>query len=331
MPVLVLPLLLLLLCRYEELHSRRYLSLQIGFLVWFAAQLHFYYFGISALFLGLYTLVQLIMEPTARNFRVRLSHLVVMVLLPFALLNVWIHWSDFTTDRPASPWGFTTYIGYWEGVFLPYPEFPFYKFIDQYITRIRRIDFEARAYVGMAAFAFTLWLLLFRRFRLFEPEWDEAAYHRVHKRYLRGITITSFVLLVFACGFPFAIKGLEWIAEFFGPFRQFRGLGRFTWVYYYVINVLMFYVLWNNSTRFKGWQKKPQPEEAPSTATVSFKYPWFRWVIALFPLALMVYEAIVMQDTKKIAIPPNVARRDLAVAKHPWLEKIDLSAYQALL
>jgi len=51
----VFPLLLLLLYRYEVRHSRRYQSLQIGILVWFAAQLHFYYLGLSALFLGLYT------------------------------------------------------------------------------------------------------------------------------------------------------------------------------------------------------------------------------------------------------------------------------------
>ncbi len=342
----VLPLLLLLLCRYEELHSRRYLSLQIGFLVWFAAQLHFYYFGISALFLGLYTLVQLMMDPSPRNFRVRLSHLVVMVLLPFALLNVWIHWSDFTTDRPASPWGFTTYIGYWEGVFLPYPEFPFYRFIDESIIRIRRIDFEARAYVGMAAFAFTLWLLFFRRFRLFEPEWDEAAYHRVHKRYLKGIAITAFVLLVFACGFPFAIKGMEWIAEYFGPFRQFRGLGRFTWVFYYVINMLMFYVLWNKSVRFRGIRVKQEaavapvqetaeneaaPPAAPAPPAFTFKYPWLRWAIALLPLVVLTYEAVVFQKSKKMVTMPNVARRDLAVARHPWLEKVDLSRFQAIL
>ena len=351
----ILPLLLLLLCRYEERHSRRYQSLQIGMLVWFAAQVHFYYFGISALFLGLYTVIQLFFDPSLRNFRVRLSHLVIMVLLPFVLLNVWIHWSDYATDRPSSPYGFTSYIGYWEGVFLPYPEFPFYKWIDEHIIPIRRVEPESRSYVGMAGFALTLWVIFFRRFRLFKPSWDEAAYHRIHKRYLSGIFITSFLLLIFSCGFPFAISGLEWIADYFGPFRQFRGLGRFNWMYFYVINVLLFYYLWNYSVRFKGFLQKHKTSKGDSAQTSSdeakssdepgyaptsqspipnpqsLKFPWFRWVIALAPLALLAYEAVVFQKIKILPLKPNLAQREVAVAAYPWIDKVDFSPYQALM
>ncbi|MBX2890682.1 MAG: hypothetical protein KF734_07125 [Saprospiraceae bacterium] len=357
----VLPLLLLLLCRYEERYSRRYQSLQIGFLVWFAAQLHFYYFGISALFLGLYTLVQLCFDPSWRNLRVRLSHLVVMVILPFVLLNIWIRWSDFATDRPSSPYGFTSFIGYWEGVFLPYPEFPFYQWLDKNIVPIRRIDFESRAYIGIAAFAFTLWAVFFRRFRLFEPSWEKAAYHRTHKRYLSGIFITSFVLLIFACGFPFAIEGLEWIADYFGPLRQFRGLGRFNWAFFYVINVVMFYVVWNYSARFKGFFKNEKTAKKAVEADLTEKLPaankdanetsaestaptgqtkadatipfsrHFRWGIALLPLALLLYEARVFQQIKRIPLNPNYGQRDMAIADCPWLAEVDFSAYQALM
>lgn len=343
----ILPLLLLLLCRYEERHSRRYQSLQIGILVWVAAQIHFYYFGISALFLGLYTVVQLFMDPSMRNFRVRLSHLVVMVLLPFVLLNIWIHWSDYATDRPSSPYGFTSYIGYWEGVFLPHPEFPFYKWIDNNIIHIRRIEGEARAYAGMAGFALTIWLVFFRRFRLFKPSWDEAAYHRVHKRYLSGIFITAFVLLLFSCGFPFAISGLEWIADYFGPFRQFRGLGRFNWMYFYVINTLLFYIVWNYSVRFKGFPfktKTPRGEIVPApvdntkssetttqTPPSAARFPWFRWVIVLLPLVLTGYEAYIFQKNKTIPLKPNLADRSVAAAAYPWIDRVDFSPYQALM
>lgn len=331
----ILPLLLFLLCRYEERHSRRYQALQIGLLVWLAAQVHFYYFGISALFLGLYTLIQLFMDPSLRNVRVRLSHLVVMVLLPFVLLNVWLHWSDYATDRPSNPYGFTSYIGYWEGVFLPYPEFPFYKWIDENIVPIRRVESESRAYVGMAGFALTLWAVFFRRFRLFKPSWDEAAYHRVHKRYLSGIFITSFILLIFSCGFPFAISGMEWMADYFGPFRQFRGLGRFNWMYFYIINALLFYIAWNYSIRFKGFQPK-QKKNAPAPQSEAItpqsrKMPWFRWVIALLPLVALTYEAFVFQGNIKIQPKPNLAQRSIAVATHPWIDQVDFKPYQALM
>ncbi|MBP6826576.1 MAG: hypothetical protein KA165_08455 [Saprospiraceae bacterium] len=314
----VFPLLLLLLCRYEELYSRRYLSLQIGFLVWFAAQLHFYYFGLSALFLGLYTLIQLVFDPSLRNLRVRLSHLVVMVLLPFVLLNIWIHWSDYVTDRPANPWGFTTYIGYWEGVLLPYESFPLYQWIDHNIIKIRRVDGETQAYIGLAGTIFTVWLLFFRKLRPFEKDWEEAAYHRVHKRYLSGIFITALLLLIFSCGFPFAIKGMEWMVNYFGPLRQFRGLGRFTWAYFYVINVLLFYVLWNRSVRFKGFKNG--------------QYLWFRWVIALAPLVLLSYEALFFQRSRKMALNSNFTERSVVAASPDhWLNKVDFSRFQALM
>ena len=333
----VFPLLLLLLCRYEERHSRRYQSLMIGVLLWFAAQLHFYYFGLSALFLLLYTGYQLLIDPSLRNIRVRLSHLVVMVLLPFALLNIWVHWVDFRTDRPATPYGFTGYIGFWEGVFLPYDNFPLYHWIDHYVAKIRRLDSESQAYAGFVAFIFTLWLVfsgflyrfarrvvsLFKKNawpapRLFPESWDLAAYHRVHKRYLQGIFFAALALLIFACGFPYAIKGLEWIADYFGPLRQFRGMARFTWAYYYVINVLAFYVIWNWSIHFKGF--KPG------------KSLWFRWVIALLPLGILGYEAFYFQQHRPLQVENNPAYPpEQATFPDKWLEKVDFKPYQALL
>ena len=280
----VFPLVLLLLCRYEERHSRRYQSLLIGIVVWFSAQLHFYYLGLSAIFLGFYTLYHWLRDPSWRNIWVRASHLAVMILLPFALLNVWIQWSDYSIDRPASPYGFTTYLGQWEGVFLPYQNFPLYQWINRNIVTVREVNGESFAYCGLAAVLFTVWLLR-RRFRLFEPEWEEAAYHRVHKRYLAGIFTAALLCLLFACGFPFAIKGLEWMVDYLGPLRQFRGLGRFTWGWFYVINVVLFYVAWNQGKYLNGipqwfagfvaWLKAPlEPlrnlfsEPLPATTTV---------------------------------------------------------------
>lgn len=311
------PLLLLLLCSYEERISRRYPSLHIGLLVWAGAQLHFYYFGLSALFLSLYTAFQVLTRFSVDNLWRRTSHWVVMVLLPFALLNIWLHWSDYCADRPAHPFGFLHYIGYWEGVFLPYASFPLFQWINNNIIQIRPVDFEAQAYVGFAATLFTGYMV-WRRFRLFEPVWEEAAYHRVHKHYLRGIFTAATLLLIFACGFPFAIKGLDWIADYMGPVRQFRGLGRFTWGFYYVINVVMLYSVWNWATRSDGFFQG--------------KYRWSRWAIAAFPLALMVYEAHTLQRTKQMKTALNVTRREVfASSPDHWLNRVDFSKFQALM
>ncbi|MFN0033430.1 MAG: hypothetical protein ACKVUS_00100 [Saprospiraceae bacterium] len=328
----VLPMLLLLLCRYEERQSRRYQSLLIGILIWFAAQLHFYNLGVSAVFLGLYTVFQIGIDRSWRNIWTRVSHLTVMVLLPFVLLNVWVHWSDYCPDRPANPYGFTTYIGYWEGVFLPYENFPMYKWIEQNIIRIRKIDFEAQAYAGIVAFVFTLWLLLKRRLRLFEPEWEAAAYHRVHKNYLRGICFAAIAILLFGLGFPFAIKGMEWSVEYLGPFKQFRGLGRFTWAFYYAINVLVFYVLWNKSLRMQGSGKWAESLKSRSAFFAKYWPNMAKWGVVLVPLALLCWEAYYFQKHKPPRPVPNLAQRSV-VASSPdhWLNKVDFARFQALM
>lgn len=334
----ILPLLLFLLCRYEERSSRRYQSLLIGILLFFAAQLHFYNFGVSALFLGIYTAFQILADFRWKVITKRVFHLMVMVVVPFALLNVWIHWSDYYADRPANPFGFTSYIGYWEGVFLPYTSFPMYQWIDENIIHIRRVDAEAQAYVGLVAFAFTLWALFKRRFRLFEPAWDESAYHRVHKRYMTGIFVAGFAMVLLGCGFPFAIPGLDWMVDYLGPFRQFRGLGRFTWIYFYVANLLAFYVFWNWSMRYpvnKTW-KAEFGEIWAKLKQFDFKQ-WpasnlKKWSLVLIPLLILCWEAKILQQKHEIHPKPSpTIKAHVAPQPDHWLNKVDFGRFQALM
>ncbi|MDX1910399.1 MAG: hypothetical protein SFV22_02880 [Saprospiraceae bacterium] len=328
----VLPMLLLLLCRYEERQSRRYQSLLIGILIWFSAQLHFYNFGVSCVFLGFYTLFQIILNHSWRNIWTRLSHLCVMIILPFALLNIWVHWSDYCPDRPANPFGFTTYIGHWEGVFLPYENFPLYQWIDHHITKIRRLDYEAKAYAGMVATLFTFWLVFFRRFRLFDPEWETAAYHRVHKNYLRGLAFAAFATLFFAFGIPFAVRGLEWMADYLGPFRQFRGLGRFTWVFYYAINLLIFYILWNKSQRLEISEKIRKWVAGRSVFVARYLPGAAQWSLALVPLAVLWWEAAYYYKSLPLRLHPNQTQRNvIAAAPDHWLNKVDFGRFQAMM
>lgn len=334
----IFPLLLLLLCRYEERSSRRYQSLLIGILLFVAGQLHFYHFGVSALFLGLYTAYQILADFRWAVVVKRVYHLLVMVVVPFALLNVWVHWSDFCADRPANPFGFTTYIGYWEGVFLPYENFPMYQWIDRNIIKIRRLDGESQVYAGLVAFAFTLWVLFRRRFRMFDKEWDEQAYHRVHKRYLNGIFAAGFALLIIGCGFPFAIPGMEWTVDYLGPFKQFRGLGRFIWSFYYVINLLAFYVLWNKSSHYPITQTWRQEL---NDLMLKFRHRDFKnlplahvkkWAIALVPLCVLCWEAWFFQHSRPLQLSPNPALKSTVnTPTDNWLDKVDFSKYQALM
>lgn len=328
----VFPMLLLLLCRYEERKSRRYQSLMIGLLIWFAAQLHFYYLGVAAVFLGFYTLFQILINGSWRSIWTRFSHLLVMIVLPFTALNIWLHWSDYCPDRPAVPYGFTDYIGRWEGVFLPYDYFPMYQWISQHIVKIRGLDFEAQSYAGFVVLIFTLWLLFKRRFKLFEPEWEQAAYHRVHKNYLRGICFAGFATLLFAFGFPFAFKEMEWMLDYMGPLRQFRGLGRFTWAFYYSANVLVFYILWNKSQRINLPEKFPSWFPNVSSKGRTRLANALKWGLLLLPLTILSCEAYLFQKNNTLTLAPSLAPAN--TVKNPnytWLQKVDFARFQALM
>jgi hypothetical protein len=71
------------------------------------------------------------------------------------------------------------------------------------------------------------------------------------QKLFEGDLFCALATLIFSLGFPFSIKGFEWMINYLGPFKQFRGLGRFTWAFYYVVNVLAFYILWNKSQRIQ--------------------------------------------------------------------------------
>jgi hypothetical protein len=314
----VIPLMLYFLCRYEERSSRRYQSLHIGILVFLAAQLHFYYFGMAALFLTLYIGFHILRNFTRLNILRRMSHWIVMVIIPFTLLNIWVRWTHYSPDRPANPYGFTGYIGFWEGVFLPYDYMPLNTWIEKTFTLIREFDGEARAYAGAIAIFFTAWLLL-SGFRMFGRSWNEAAYHRTHKHYLRGVYFSALLLLLFSCGFPFAIRGMEWVVDYFGPLKQFRGLARFTWVYFYAVNILMFYSVWNWAKRFKGIGAKKW-------------LPQLSGVAIALPLLVLGVEGWQFQHHRLPHLRPNVTQLKHA-ADYPehWLKTVDFSPYQAIL
>jgi hypothetical protein len=61
----------------------------------------------------------------------------------------------------------------------------------------------------------------------------------------------SFLILLYSFGIPF-ILGLEKLVDYIGPVRQMRSIGRFAWVFYYSMNILVIFSLW------KLIKKKPE-------------------------------------------------------------------------
>ena len=307
-----LPLLLLLF--YEERKSKRYASLWIGLFICAVGMLHFYNFGICAFLVGLYVGITLLGELSFNNIYKRLSHLIVMLGMPFLLLNIWVHWDAYSTNRTSTPFGFLEYIGQWEAVFLPYKYFPLYQWIDTHITPIRHLKTEeSLSYVGVVGTLFFIFLLL-SGFYIFWKKTAPPTLYRSHKPFLTKILFSTILLLLFALGIPFIIPGCDWMLDYLGPLRQFRGLGRFCWAFYYVANITAFYYLYHFVKRIDS-----RPIQA---------------VAFIIPLGVLFYEVQLFQ--KNIPVEPVEHRYygylyDRDFKEKGWLDKIDASEYQAIL
>lgn len=113
---------------------------------------------------------------------------------------------------------------------------------------------------------------------------------------MNGVFAAGFALVLIGCGFPFAIPGMEWMVDYLGPFRQFRGLGRFTWIFYYGANLLVFYILWNKSSHYPTDQTWKQELDVLVSGVKKRQLRGLhlpntrKWAIAILPLFVMCWK-----------------------------------------
>ncbi|MCB9301609.1 MAG: hypothetical protein H6566_13250 [Lewinellaceae bacterium] len=235
-----LPILLYLLLRLEETQSWK-TSAWIALTVTAFSLIHFYYFAIMAFFISFYYLFGFLRKPSVRRLFRYAFHYSVQLLAPLLFFYYWMYHNDPVTDRTPQPWGFFTFHAIWESVFTSLTQ-PLFQWIDQQVIKIEPTEFEGRAYVGLVAGIGLLFLLgrwVYQRFR--QPIVQAGG---PFQSFLNKAFWASVVLLFFSFGYPFTIPGLEGWLDYAGPIRQFRSVGRFNWVFYYVINLIVFAELW---------------------------------------------------------------------------------------
>lgn len=154
-------------------------------------------------------------------------------LLPLVLFKVFLALTDGAGDRPSSPYGFYTYKAYWESLFMP-PHGPVRAFIDRVIP-IRVVPGESIAYAGFLSFL----VLLASIGRLVGWAWrgrfKKWIYPALPDR-LNVATWAGLLVLFFSMGIPF-VWGLDVLLDVLTPLKQFRSLGRFAWVPYYLFSM----------------------------------------------------------------------------------------------
>jgi len=305
-----IPLMIYLLIRFYD-HRSYWVSIIIGIVTFLAACTHMYYMGFFGIFFLFYWLTLIITERAKfGSYQVFLPHVLIQVILPLACLYLYSAIQDPVTDRTSSPWGFLYYRAYPESVFLPVGK-PYGKFLDRIMT-FNHIDWEGWAYIGLVGLVGFVFIIIQIVKKIWRKRFSEIL--RVTDRKLLNIFFwASFVALLYSFGLPF-ILGLEGLLDYLGPVRQMRGIARFSWMFFYVMNVVTFYLLWN-------WLKGK-------------KRMVVYWSLLLLPLLFIFYDAWLNSRSMEYYMNnriPVLDDRENRLPENQWIKEIDPADYQAII
>ncbi len=161
--------------------------------------------------------------------------LLAVSLIPLALFLIFIQLTDNVSDRPTNPWGFYSFNANPLSIFLPDTS------IIKSILPARMYDYawEGRAYVGLPATFLALIMTLYFFYQLIKTRKFDLSPFLTNKQ-LNVYLAAAIIVLLYSMCWPFK-WGLQFISDNLPLLKQFRALGRFAWVFYYVFSVFTAY------------------------------------------------------------------------------------------
>lgn len=302
----VIPMVIYFLMRFDEKRHWRW-SVYTMLTVFCYSLVHFYYFAILTFLISFYFLFHFLQDISWKRFRESAVHYSIQLLVPLSFFFVWMILNDPIPDRVSIPWGYLHYRAKWHGVFVSLNQ-PYFRWFHQHVMAFDWLDFENMAYLGLAGVATTLLVSYYwvkNRFKRPAIQIDHQA-----APYLNKLFYASVVIFLFSFGLPFIIPGLSGLIKYTGPIKQFRGIGRFVWVFYFVINIVGF-------TGLYYWVKKKALQ------------PLFYWPVLLVPALVLLFEAYNFTKVEDVRLdeiqelkPGNT---------YPEVTGIDFDQYQAIL
>jgi hypothetical protein len=286
-------------------------SLLIAVALFLIGQIHLYLFAIGVFFIGgLMGFKTLFRFNNKKEIIFNIAHLTIQVLFPYLLIKLMLN--DSIIDRPSRPYGFMAYRSFWENVFLPV-DYKIGYWINTYITEIRPMNGEGKAYIGIVGVIFFLKELFFHILSLIRRKTYHTIIPDENRFFLKSAFWASVVLLLFSFGIPFIIKGWEDLPYKLGPIGQFRSVGRFAWIFFYVFNIIAFYTLYFQLEKIKK---------------NSLKVLLFVLILGALNLEGIVHFFKVNEFK---LFPHPELREHFKKADNSWLDSDDLSEYQAII
>lgn len=178
-------------------------------------------------------------------------YIFLLAVTPLIIVKGMVSVTDWVDDRPDNPYGFYVYHANFLSVFLPFIS-PLKNLLGNYINM--NFEWEGRAYVGLPASLLAVSIFLAGVYNLFANNKISFRVFRPEKR-LHTFFFAAILVLLFSMCIPFKY-GFGFLLELIPPVKQFRALGRFTWIFYYVFTV---YAAWFFYRHFRLLKLKKQP------------------------------------------------------------------------
>jgi len=307
--VCAIPLMILLLMKFFQKPSAMR-SLFIALTVMAGALTHFYLYGFFAiLVIGFYLAYGLNKEKVFKKKQAWAVHFFVQLILPYLILQTF-YLFDHVTDRTSFPWGFLYYRAYPQSVFLPFNK-PYGRFLYE-IFDVSNIDWEGFAYTGIPAMAGTVIFLFVLSKKLLRKN-NRHIWQVTPDFQLNILFWASLAALLYSFGLPF-ILGLQFLVDLIGPVRQMRGIARFSWIFYYVMNIITVYWLWNY------WKSTGRKILAVILLAAS-----------LLTLFFEAYYNVRNRGRSLENHIPALVDRNLALPEDQWIRHIKCNHYQAII
>ena len=229
----VIPMLFYWTILYHQQVSRRY-CIYIFFTGIVTAFLHPYYMAVILVWVMSYSLGYFIF--TKQNITGKIKHVLPILLSSagvFLVITTLMKFTDPVKDRPESPFADNGMYTTIHKIFTSYYSPAWRRAIDMGIVKRVSVGGEGFTYIGFAAvitvFA-SMVIFIVRKLKKNAPKVIEP------EIFSRIWLFVAFIVLLFSMGIPFIWK-MEWLMDYFSVFKQFRTLGRFSWIFYYVITI----------------------------------------------------------------------------------------------
>jgi hypothetical protein len=299
-----LPMLIWLLMRFDIKKSYS-ISVVIGLVTFLAAGMHMYFFALFG-FLFLFYWVNCIYtkQLNIRDYR-WIVHVFIQIILPLILVQLIVGHNDTITDRTTHPWGLTAYRANPASVLLPLGK-PYAQFLMK-VEKFNTFDWEAFAYIGLVALiGFIAGIFkIVQRVRLKQSWWKVS-----DNRLITVFFWASVASLLLSFSIPFNL-GLMFLLDYLGPIQQLRALARFSWLFYYLINLLVFYGVFSLLKRGRPFR-----------------------ILAILALAFLLYDGYLNVRTYASAMNNRVLELEDQAnisAENAWVSLINKDDYQAIL